>query len=133
MVRSSLAVIAGLLFGSFLILLVEVTAHAIWPTPDLAPGAVASSALIVVLAAWFIGAFGGGLAASFISKRWAPTVWVVALCILLMAGFSVSTIPHSMLMALGAVIATFAGGFLAIAVTKAKYGRPQIAVSKSFP
>lgn len=131
MLRSVISVVAGVIIAAILILVVEMVGHAIYPPPpglDITdPQAIAKvplAAKVAVVIAWFIGTFGGGVAASLISKRWAPAAWVVAVTILLLAGVTMMQFPHPFWMMIGALAATGGGGFLAVRLTKARYGMP---------
>jgi hypothetical protein len=131
MARSAFAVLLGVVIGATLVFIVERMGHAFFPAP---PGFDPASATAVadlplaaklsVLAAWFAGALGGGAVAALIAKRWAPAAWVVAMTILLLAGTSLAAIAHPLWMAISAIPATVLGGWLAVALTHARYGRP---------
>jgi hypothetical protein len=131
MLRSVLSVVAGVLLGSVIILIVEMTDHALFPPP---PGLdpanseslknIPAGALGAVIMAWFAGAFGGGVVASLIARRWAPAAWVVAATILLLAGATMAQIPHPLWMIVGAIAATGLGGYLSVRLTNGYYGRP---------
>lgn len=131
MLRSVVGVLVGVIMGALIVLVVEAASHQLFPAPTgfnpKDAGAVASlpfATKFSVLVAWCAGAFGGGVAASLIAKRWAPTAWVVAATILLFAASNFSAFPHPLWMMLGAAPATLLGGRLAIAATRATYGRP---------
>jgi hypothetical protein len=138
MVRSALAVLLGVVIGATLVFIVERMGHAFFPAP---PDFDASSATAVaalplaakfsVLAAWFAGALCGGAVAALIARRWAPAAWVVAMTILLLAGTSLAAIAHPLWMAIGAIPATMFGGWLAVLLTGARYGRPPEPEKKS--
>ncbi len=138
MLRSVLSVVIGVIAASVIILLVNRAGHIIYPPPagldPMDPASMASvplAAKIAVVLAWFAGALGGGVVASLIAKRWAPAAWVVASTILLLAGVTMMQFPHPLWMMIGAVVATGAGGFLAVKLTSAYYGRPYVAAKKS--
>ncbi len=131
MLRSVLAVLFGVLGGAAIVFVVEAVSHGIYPIPegfdptkaaDIA--ALPFGAKFAVVLAWFAGAFGGGVIASLISKRWAPAAWVVAATILLFAGTNFSAFPHPLWMMVASLPATALGGWLAVLLTRAKYGRP---------
>ena len=131
MLRSVLSVVVGVIVASVLILIVELVGHSMFPPPagldPNDPAFIANipvSAKIAVVIAWFVGALGGGVVASVIAKRWAPSAWVVAGTVLLLAGVTMLQFPHPLWMMLGAVASTGIGGFLAIRITKGYYGRP---------
>ncbi|MFN0024527.1 MAG: hypothetical protein ACKVS5_11600 [Parvularculaceae bacterium] len=134
MVRSVFAVIAGIFAGAILVFVIERAGHAFFPAPPgfdpTAPGAIASlpfQSKFSVLIAWFAGALGGGIVAALASRRWAPTAWIVAATILLLAGTSLASIDHPPWMALGSIPATALGGVLAIKLTRGRYGAPPAA------
>ncbi len=131
MIRSIIAVLAGVVVGAILILIVEGAGHLMIPPPpgfDLAnPDSVKSvpvAAKVAVLAAWFVGSFGGGAAASIIARRWAPAAWVVAATIFLLSAVTMAEIPHPGWMMAGAIAVIALGGFLAVKATNGNYGRP---------
>ena len=134
MLRNILAVTAGVVAGAALVFAVERAGHAMFPAPAIdfsdaeqARRAIAALPLATkasVVAAWFVGAFGGGVVGSLLSKRWAPVAWVVAATIFLLAASSLMAIPHPWWMSAGAAMAAALGGFLAVRVTRARYGAP---------
>jgi hypothetical protein len=131
MVRSIIGVLVGVIVGAFIVLAIEAIAHQVFPPPaGFDPnnaGAVAAlplGAKLSVLFAWFGGAFGGGVAALLIARRWAPVGWVVAVTILLFAATNFSAFPHPLWMIIASIPAVLAGGQLANIVTRANYGRP---------
>lgn len=131
MLRSVLAVLFGVIGGAALVFVAELVSHALFPVPAgfdptdaAAIAGLPFGAKAAVVAAWFAGAFGGGVIASVISKRWAPAVWVVAATILLFAGTNFSAFPHPLWMMMASMPATAFGGWLAIRLTGARYGRP---------
>lgn len=134
MVRSIIAVVAGVIIGVFAVMIVETVGHALFAPPVGADAGSGVAALPVavkasVLCAWFVGAFAGGVVASLVARRWAPAAWVVATTILLFAATAFSATPHPLWMMLSAVPATLLGGFLAVRASKAVYGRPPSAPS----
>ncbi|HBS33318.1 MAG TPA: hypothetical protein DEA40_16565 [Parvularcula sp.] len=131
MVRSAFAVLLGVVVGAILVFVVERMGHALFPAPPdfdaasaTAVAALPLAAKVSVLAAWFVGALGGGAVASLIARRWAPAAWVVAMTILLLAGTSLAAIAHPLWMAIGAIPAALLGGWLAVVLTGARYGLP---------
>lgn len=137
MIRSAFAVLFGVVAGATIVFIVERMGHALFPAPPgfdpasaAAVAALPFAAKAAVLVAWFAGAFGGGAVAALIAQRWAPAAWVVAMTILLLAGTSLAAIEHPLWMAIGAVPAALAGGWLAVAATGARYGRPPAAAEK---
>lgn len=131
MLRSITSVLVGVVAGALLVFVVQLLAHQFFPAPAgfdaTNPDAVRSlpfATKFSVLVSWWAGAFGGGLLASLIARRWAPAVWVVALTILLFAATNFSAFPHPLWMMIGAIPSTALGGWLAIKATGASYGRP---------
>jgi len=135
MLRSIGGVIAGVLVGALIVYVAEAVGHSIFPPPagvDLKDpealksvmGEIPLGAKIAVVIGWFAGVLGGGVAALLIAGRWAPVAWVVAATLFAMAGISLMAIPHPLWMVVGAIVATLAGGFGAIRLTKAGYARP---------
>jgi hypothetical protein len=140
MLRSILAVLFGVIAGAFLVFLSERVSHMLFPIAagfdPTKPGAIAAlpfGAKAAVVIAWFAGAFGGGGLASLIARRWAPAVWVVAATILLFAMTNFSAFPHPLWMVIASAPAAGLGGYLAVRLTGARYGRPPVAEKKSFP
>jgi hypothetical protein len=131
MLRSITAVLVGVVLGAIFVFIAQFLGHQLFPAPagfdatnPDALKALPFATKFSVLVSWFAGAFGGGVLASFISRRWAPAVWVVALTILLFAATNFSAFPHPLWMMVGSIPATALGGFFAIRVTGARYGRP---------
>jgi hypothetical protein len=85
-------------------------------------GAVPSLAgRIALVIGWYAGILGGGAAALFMGRRWAPVAWVVAITLF---AFIAIQIPQPWWMMAGAVVAALAGGFAAIKLMKGSYARP---------
>lgn len=140
MLRSVLSVLFGVIAGAALVFVVERISHGQFPVPagfdPTRPEAIASlpfGAKASVVIAWFAGAFGGGLVASLIAKRWAPAAWVVAATMLLFAITNFTAFPHPLWMMVASIPAAGIGGYLAVRITGARYGRPPIAEKKLFP
>lgn len=138
MLRNVLSVLFGVIAGAALVFAFEAVSHALFPIPagfdPVKPGAIAALPFVVkisVVAAWFAGALGGGLVASFVSRRWAPTVWVVAATMLLFAFTNFNAFPHPLWMMAASVPAAALGGYLAVRLTGARYGRPPVETKKS--
>lgn len=137
MLRSILAVLFGVLGGAAVVFVAELVSNGIYPTPeDFDPtkaediAALPFGAKAAVVLAWFAGAFSGGVIAALASMRWAPAAWVVAATILLFAGTNFSAFPHPLWMMIASVPATALGGWLAVSLTRARYGRPPAAAQK---
>jgi hypothetical protein len=138
MLRSVLSALFGVIAGAALVFVVERISHGVFPVP---PGfdptkaeaiaALPFGAKALVIFAWFAGALGGGVVASVISGRWAPAVWVVAATILLFAMTNFSAFPHPLWMMIASAPAAGLGGYLAVRLTGARYGRPPAAEKKS--
>ncbi len=131
MLRSITSVLVGVVAGALLVFVVQLFAHQFFPAPAgfdaNNPEAVESlpfATKFSVLVSWWAGAFGGGMLASLIARRWAPAAWVVAVTILLFAATNFSAFPHPLWMMVGSIPATALGGRLAIKTTRASYGRP---------
>lgn len=126
--RAVLAVVAGIIVAMVLIAIIESIGLSLHPAP---PGADPSDpeamrayvaglparALLLVLAAWLIGAYVGGVVAASIARRPDPRPFTFAVAFVVLAGalYNLLTIPHPVWMlpaaALGiplaAVLATF--------------------------
>ncbi len=135
MLKSIGGAVAGVLAGAIIIFVVEALGHIIFPPPagtnvsdpeqlKFIIGQIPVGAKIAVIIAWFAGILGGGIVSLLIAMRWAPVAWVVAATLFAMAGITMLQIPHPWWMVAGAIIATLAGGYGAIKLTKATYARP---------
>lgn len=137
MLRSILSALFGVLAGAVIVFVVERVSHAVFPVPagfdPLKAGAIGALPFATkasVVFAWFAGAFGGGVTASLIARRWAPAAWVVAATILLFAATNFSAFPHPLWMMIASLPAAAFGGWLAVRITGARYGRPLVADKK---
>jgi hypothetical protein len=137
MVRSISAVLVGVIAGVVVIFVAGRLTVGFYPVPEgFDPSRAADIAArplgskLAVVFAWFAGAFGGGLGALLVSKRWAPAAWVVAATILLFAGANFSAFPHPLWMMLASLPATAFGGWLAVRLMRARYGAPPGAAEK---
>jgi hypothetical protein len=108
--------------------LVAMTLHA--PPAGMSPGPEATArwlsgaplaALLFIVAAWFLAAFGGGLIGR-IAARWQTAAWVVAGVILISALAGAFRPPHPVWMQIAALVAPLLGGYLA--------SRPRVAAPK---
>ena len=140
MMRSILGVLAGVIVGIAAIFIIGRLTVGFFPVPatfdptsaaDVAARPFGAKALVVF--AWFLGALVGGITTSLIGKRWAPAAWVVAATMLLFAISNFSAFPHPLWMMIASAPAAALGGFLAITITGARYGRPPTAERKTFP
>jgi hypothetical protein len=123
MARVILGMAAGLVVAFATMLAINLAGHQIYPLPsDLnihdpeAIGAFVRTmpplALALVVIAWFVGAFDGGVVTALISRRtW--TVWPVAAAVALGGIVNVLMIPHPVSLQIGAVAAPLLGGFAA--------------------
>lgn len=137
MLRSVLSVLFGVMIGAPVVYVIETMSHALFAAPQgFDPASAAAIAALPfgakasVVFAWFAGAFCGGAVASLISKRWAPAALVVAATILLFAATNFTAFPHPLWMMIASVPATALGGFLAVKMTSARFGRPPPADAK---
>ena len=114
MLRSILAVFAGLVVAWITVSLFEFASmHAFPPPPGVDvrdPQQLAAlvaqmpvGALGLVLAGWVVGALDGGLVATLISKRRVPAI-VVGVLVMLGAFLMVAMVPHPMWMSIAGVL-----------------------------
>ena len=114
MLRSILAVLAGLVVAWITVSLSEFASmHAFPPPPGVDvrdPQQLAAlvaqmpvGALGLVLAGWVVGALDGGLVATLISKRRVPAI-VVGVLVMLGAFLMVAMVPHPMWMSIAGVL-----------------------------
>ncbi|GAA5011417.1 hypothetical protein FNZ56_00570 [Pseudoluteimonas lycopersici] len=114
MLRSILAVLAGLVVAWITVSLFEFASmHAFPPPPGVDvrdPQQLAAliaqmpvGALALVLAGWVVGALDGGLVAASISKRRVPAI-VVGMLVMLGAFLMVAMVPHPMWMSIAGVL-----------------------------
>lgn len=143
MLRSVLAVIAGVVVGSLAVFAFEFVGHAAFPAAvaidktnpeqlrrlaEITP----LGAKLFVVAGWFAGAFVGGVVALLIAKRWAPVAWVVAASFLGLTATNFAAIPHPVWMEIGAVVVCALGGALSIVLLRGQYGPPPQPSKKPF-
>lgn len=143
MLRSILAVVAGVLVAAALVFAAEAAGHRLYPTPAIGAvdcgskaayaekasaavcvAATPAGAKLAVVAGWLLGAFGGGVAAALIGRKWAPLPLLVAATILLLCIVNFFAFPHPLWMIALAVLAAPLGGFGAVAATGARFGPP---------
>ncbi len=143
MLRSLIAVIAGVVLGVVVVKGVEMVGMAVFPPPDLgidfsnpetlkdreAMGrfiqAVPPGGKIAVVLGWFLGALGGGVTALLIGRKWSPLGWIVAGAIFLLSVTNFFAFPHPLWMVAGAVFSALLGGFGATALTGSKFAPPR--------
>ena len=114
MLRSILAVLAGLVVAWITISLFEFASmHAFPPPPGVDvrdPQQLAAlvsqmpvAALALVLAGWVVGAMDGGLVSTLIAKRRVPAI-VVGVLVMLGAFLMMAMVPHPLWMAIAGVL-----------------------------
>jgi len=125
-VRSSLAVIAGIVVAVVIVAAIETGAHAIYPAPagvDLADPeqarqylqSIPLGALLLVFTGWTCGAFGGAMVAALIAKaRPMFHAGLVGAVVLAAAAANLAALPHPAWFAIlgvaGICVGAFAGG-----------------------
>lgn len=113
-IRTVFGTVAGLMVAVFVVALIQMLSHAVFPPPDdLNTASTADMARMMevipfgakaaVVAAWFLGTLAGASAANFIAQRAIPG-WVVAGFILLASVYTTQMFPHPVWMVGGAVI-----------------------------
>lgn len=143
MLRSVLGVVAGIIAGSIIVFVVESLGHGLFPTPiaidktdpEQMKRLVAVTPLgakLFVVFGWFAGAFGGGIAALIVARRWAPVAWVVAASFLGLSAMNFVAIPHPLWMQASAVVVCALAGALAVLAMRGRYGAPPTAPKKPF-
>jgi hypothetical protein len=114
MLRSILAVLAGLAIAWITVSLFEFASMHTFPPP---PGVdvrdpqqlaalvsqMPAGALALVLAGWVVGAFDGGLVAALVAKRRVPAI-VVGVLVMLGVFLMVAMVPHPMWMSIAGVL-----------------------------
>lgn len=124
LVRKLLAIIAGVVVGGFVVSWSEAAGHSLYPPPsgfnikdpadlqrliDVLP----IQAKLLIVAAWFLGAFSGAWTAIRISGE-SRAGWVVGLIFAVLSIMTVVSIPHPIWMTVCAVILPFAAAWLAL-------------------
>ena len=131
MLRSIIAVTVGVLLGVCIVIFASFFAAEIAPIPEsLDP--ISADAMkrlpltnkLIIISIWALGAFLGAIAASYISRRWAPASWVVASAMLLFAISNFASFPAPIWMVFASLGAIISGGYLAVAATGARYKIP---------
>jgi ABC-type xylose transport system permease subunit len=113
-VRSLVAVVAGLVVAMVVIAGVEAVGHALYPPPpglDLARAedqarmmeALPTEAKVAVVVAWFLGSLAGACAAIAIARRVVPA-WIVAVAIAGLGLWTTQMFPHPDWMLASAVV-----------------------------
>ena len=114
--------LAGILVAGLVVYLVEMLAHRLYPPPAAIDASTPEGAralmdqaplpaLVMVVAAWILGALAGGLVARRMGGP-GPQVWVVAGFVLLGIVMNVMTIPHPVWMVNAGVLGTIVVGWL---------------------
>lgn len=131
MLRSIIAVTIGVLIGSCIVIFASFIVMQMVPVPaDIDPNArdvmkkLPLANQFGVILVWFFGTFSGALAAGFIGRRWAPAIWVVAATMALFAISNLASYPPPFWMAAATFGLIGGGGFSAVKLTKASYGKP---------
>ena len=115
MTRKILSVIAGLVTGFILIMLVETISHKIYPPPkvDFSNSEILKKlmheapvgALLLIVAAWAVGSFGGGMVATLVSKELKPVYALIVGALLTLAGLgNLLMLPHPAWMWVGLTV-----------------------------
>lgn len=123
MARSLLGIVAGTVVAFATLFAINLVGHQIYPLPsDLdmddyeAVGAYVQArpagASAFVLAAWFLGAADGGVAAALVSRR-AWTVWAIAGLVAAAGIVAMLMVPHPVMLQIGTVAAPLLGGLAA--------------------
>ncbi|HEY0043200.1 MAG TPA: hypothetical protein VGB62_01510 [Allosphingosinicella sp.] len=106
MLRKVGGVIAGILVFMVTLTLMEYLAH------QIAPRGNQALLFAIVVIAYFLAAFLGGLTAVRISReRW--TAWLIALLAAAGSVYSIITMPQPLWMQIASVVAPLLGGFMA--------------------
>jgi MFS family permease len=135
MLRNVLAVLGGVVLGALVVFVIEIAGHSVFPPPrnidfkdpDALRAAMAQNPLgakLFVVGGWFAGSFAGCVLTGFLSRRWAPAIWVVAGTMLFFIASTLATLPHPGWMMLAGFAGAPLAGILAIKATRAKYGPP---------
>jgi len=128
MLRSIVAVTAGVLFGVTIVIF-----GAFIVTQSASAGDAAHlsglkslpvAILLGVVGVWFAGSLTGAVTASLIGRRWAPAAWIVAATMTLFAVSNFTSDPAPLWMALLTVAGIAAAGWCSIKLTSASYGAP---------
>ena len=124
MAKTILGLVAGVLVAVALVFVLEMAGHMVFPPPaDLNvrdPAQMATmierlpiGAVLAVLIAWTLGAFGGGYVAAMIARRGPWPAWVIAAVLLIFSAMTMAMIPHPAWFMVAAVVLIAAAGWLA--------------------
>lgn len=137
MLRSIIAVTSGVILGFTIVVFASFIVMQMIPAPqDLDPSDPNILKLLPlqnqlgVAIVWFVGVFVGALAVAFIGRRWAPSVWVLAATMALFAGSNFLQFPAPIWLALVTFAVIGGAGWLAVTLTRARYGAPPAAPKK---
>jgi hypothetical protein len=135
MIRRILAVVLGIALAIAIVAAVEALGHVIYPVPadidwkDAAQvesylGTVPTGAFFFVLAAWWLGTFGGGILACLIARE-KPSLYstIIGGFILAATVFNLISIPHPFWFSVTAVIGIAVMSYLAGLVGSARLVR----------
>lgn len=133
-VRSLIAVVAGLVVAVLVIRGVEAVAHALFPPPpgfDLSRAedqarmmeAVPTEAKVAVILAWFLGPLAGACAAIALARRVLPA-WIVAVLIACLGLWTTQLFPHPDWMMASAVVLPLVAVLVAKRLMIAKLSAP---------
>jgi len=127
--RLALGVIAGLVVAFACVFGIETIGHSLYPPPpgfdltnprdiDRLMAVMPAGALAFVVAAWFIGALAGAVAANLVARR-ATAGWVVALLVIAAAAATMVMIPHPAWMWAAGIALPLIAAFIAARFTPA--------------
>jgi hypothetical protein len=117
-VRIILGIVAGLVVMGLVVGGMEVAGHVLFGAPSQRTGL-----MVMVLVAYFLGAFVGGTVAARITRvRWAA--WLVAAAVLVGSLWSMTVISHPGWLMIAAGIAPLLGGLAAARLAPAADARP---------
>ena len=123
------SILTGIAVGIGLIFIMEFISHAIYPLPaGLNPEKMEDmrqimkqmplGALIMVMVGYFIGALGGGIVCTLMSKEFKfKNVMFVGLILTVFGILNFMTVPHPMWFMVGSLAVYFAGAFLGYKIT----------------
>lgn len=115
-------VIAGIVVFITMLTVLELIAHQLFPGARSAPS---TGVLAFVVAAYFLSALGGGIAAGRISRRhW--TVWTIAVMVAAGAAYTLTTMAHPLWMQIASIAAPLLGGFAASRLSPRDDGGPDL-------
>lgn len=124
LVKTILAVIAGVIAGGAIVFVTEVVGHSLYPPPadiNLADpedvkrlmANLPAGAFLMVLVGWFLGSFAGAFIAYSISRK-AIAAWTVAAIFILFTAMNFMMIPHPAWMIAAGLLIPLASAWLAL-------------------